>query len=65
MVLTDGDIVVPSPENQVCWLGYLKQKMDGNIAVPFLILWYGLPLTRKSIGLLVTITSLGKLSRYG
>ncbi|CAC9436125.1 hypothetical protein [uncultured Gammaproteobacteria bacterium] len=33
MVLTDGDIVVPSPENQVCWLGYLKQKMDGNIAV--------------------------------
>jgi hypothetical protein len=31
MVLTDGDIVVPSPENQVCWLGYLKQKMDGNI----------------------------------
>jgi hypothetical protein len=36
-----------------------------NIAVPFLILWHGLPLTRKPIGLLVTITSLGKLSRYG
>jgi glycosyltransferase involved in cell wall biosynthesis len=33
MVLTDGDIVVPEPINQVCWLEYLKQKMDGNITV--------------------------------
>ena len=33
IVLTDGDIVVPNPVNEVCWLAYLKQKMDGNIAV--------------------------------
>ena len=33
MVLTDGDIVVPEPIDQVCWLEYLKQKMDGNITV--------------------------------
>ncbi len=33
MVLTDGDIVVPEPIGQVCWLEYLKQKMDGNITV--------------------------------
>lgn len=33
IVLSDGDIVVPSPEKKVCWLEYLKQKMDNNIAV--------------------------------
>jgi glycosyltransferase involved in cell wall biosynthesis len=33
MVLADGDIVVPEPIDQVCWLEYLKQKMDGNITV--------------------------------
>jgi glycosyltransferase involved in cell wall biosynthesis len=33
MVLTDGDIVVPKPIGQVCWLEYLKQKMDGNITI--------------------------------
>jgi len=33
IVLTDGDIVVPEPIDQVCWLEYLKQKMDSNITV--------------------------------
>jgi len=33
IVLTDGDIVVPSPVDEVCWLEYLKQKMDGNVTV--------------------------------
>jgi glycosyltransferase involved in cell wall biosynthesis len=33
IVLTDGDIVVPEPIDQVCWLEYLKQQMDGNITV--------------------------------
>ena len=33
MVLTDGDIVVPNPINQVCWLEYLKQKMDNNVII--------------------------------
>jgi len=33
IVLTDGDIVVPNSVNEVCWLTYLKQKMDGNVTV--------------------------------
>jgi glycosyltransferase involved in cell wall biosynthesis len=33
IVLTDGDIVVPNLVNEVCWLTYLKQKMDGNVTV--------------------------------
>ena len=33
MVFTDGDIVVPNPVDEVCWLTYLKQKMDSNVAV--------------------------------
>jgi glycosyltransferase involved in cell wall biosynthesis len=33
IVLTDGDIVVPNPMDGVCWLTYLKQKMDGNVTV--------------------------------
>jgi len=33
MVLTDGDIVVPKPIKQVCWLEYLKQKMDNNVII--------------------------------
>lgn len=32
-VLTDGDIVVPEPVDGVCWLTYLKQKMDANVMV--------------------------------
>ncbi len=33
IVLTDGDIVVPNFVDGVCWLTYLKQKMDSNITV--------------------------------
>jgi glycosyltransferase involved in cell wall biosynthesis len=33
VVLTDGDIVVPEPIGQVCWLEYFMQKMDGNITI--------------------------------
>ena len=33
VVLTDGDIVVPEPIDQVCWLEYFMQKMDGNITI--------------------------------
>jgi len=33
MVLTDGDIVVPNPIDQICWLEYLKKKMDSNLVI--------------------------------
>ena len=33
IVLTDGDIVVSNPVDGVCWLTYLKQKMNGNVTV--------------------------------
>jgi len=32
IVLSDGDLVVPMPKNHICWLEFLKNKMDGNIA---------------------------------
>lgn len=33
IVLSDGDIVVPNAVAGVCWLSYLKQKMDDNVMV--------------------------------
>jgi len=33
LVLTDGDIVVPPPSEQLCWLGYLKTQMDQHAVV--------------------------------
>jgi len=33
MVLTDGDIVVPEPKDELCWLGYLKQQMDQHACI--------------------------------
>jgi len=45
VVLSDGDIVVPNPINQICWLQYLKYKMDGNVIVGKL----GLSLDHKPI----------------
>ena len=33
IVLSDGDIVVPEPKDNLCWLEYMKQKLDCNVAV--------------------------------
>ena len=33
LVLTDGDIVVPEPSGESCWLRYLKTQMDQNSCV--------------------------------
>ena len=33
MVLTDGDIVVPEPTYELCWLEYLKQQMDQHACI--------------------------------
>jgi len=33
MVLTDGDIVVPEPTDELCWLGYLKQQMNQHACI--------------------------------
>jgi len=33
IVLSDGDIVVPLAKDNICWLEYLKNKMDDNITI--------------------------------
>lgn len=33
IVLSDGDIIVPIPKNDVCWLEYLVKKMQSNITI--------------------------------
>ena len=33
IVLSDGDIIVPVQKQSVCWLEYLKYKMDNNISI--------------------------------
>lgn len=33
IVLSDGDIIVPLPKDNICWLEYLKNKMDDNVTI--------------------------------
>lgn len=48
LVLTDGDMVVPEPSGESCWLGYLKAQMDQNSCVGKLGLALDLDLIKDS-----------------